>query len=678
MRAVCSFAAAVVVSTLGLAIPAFADDGRYIVKFHSGRGQAARAAVQTAGGRIVLELGPQDALAVELPAQAVTALRANPNVEYLEDDPRRYPLTQTTPYGVKMVQADLLSDGAASNRLVCIIDSGYSRNHEDLAADSSVSGTADSGTGNWYIDTCGHGTHVAGTVSALNNDRGVVGAMGGGNIRLHIVKVFGDNCSWTYSSNLISALNVCRNAGANVVSMSLGCNGTFCRSTTEENAFNNAYNAGVLSVAAAGNAGNTQISYPAGYASVVSVAAVDSAKVAGSFSQRNSTVELAAPGVAVRSTVPMGTGADESLTVGGTGYEAVAMDGSPNTSATGALVDCGLGTSVCSAAAGKVCLIQRGTNSFAEKVQNCQAGGGVGAVVYNNAAALFSGTLGGAVTTIPSVGISGVDGSFLEANRLGQSATVTTGPGNYAFFDGTSMATPHVSAVAALVWSYNTGWTNAQIRQALQATAEDLGSAGRDSTYGYGLVRAKAALCHLDPGNAACGGGGGGGNEPPTASFTFTCTGLACSFNGSGSSDGDGTIASHAWNFGDGTTASGVTVSHTFAAGGTYSVTLTVTDDDGAADSDTQSVTVTSPPQGDILLSVLGYKVRGQQKADLSWSGATTADVDVYRNSVLRATTANDGAFTDDINSRGGGTYTYKVCEAGSTTKCSNEVTIIF
>jgi serine protease len=56
------------------------------------------------------------------------------------------------------------------------------------------------------------------------------------------------------------------------------------------------------------------------------------------------------------------------------------------------------------------------------------------------------------------------------------------------------MATPHVSAVAALVWSYNTSWTNARVRKALEATAEDRGAAGRDNYYGWGIVRAKNAL----------------------------------------------------------------------------------------------------------------------------------------------------------------------------------------
>jgi PKD repeat protein len=83
------------------------------------------------------------------------------------------------------------------------------------------------------------------------------------------------------------------------------------------------------------------------------------------------------------------------------------------------------------------------------------------------------------------------------------------------------------------------------------------------------------------------------GNVAPTASFTFACTDLACSFDASASTDTDGTIASYAWNFGDGTTATGVTAIHTYVAAGTYTVTLTVTDDQGATGVLTQDVTVT-------------------------------------------------------------------------------------
>jgi PKD repeat protein len=79
------------------------------------------------------------------------------------------------------------------------------------------------------------------------------------------------------------------------------------------------------------------------------------------------------------------------------------------------------------------------------------------------------------------------------------------------------------------------------------------------------------------------------------ASFTSACSGLTCSFDASGSSDPDGTIASYAWTFGDGTTGSGATVSRTYAAGGTYSVQLTVTDNGSATGTQVQTVTVVAP-----------------------------------------------------------------------------------
>ena len=84
-------------------------------------------------------------------------------------------------------------------------------------------------------------------------------------------------------------------------------------------------------------------------------------------------------------------------------------------------------------------------------------------------------------------------------------------------------------------------------------------------------------------------------NQAPTASFTSACTNLACTFDGSGSSDADGSIVGYDWVFGDGSTAAGVQVSHTYAAAGTYSVSLTVTDDGGLDGMTAQSVTVTAP-----------------------------------------------------------------------------------
>ena len=170
--------------------------------------------------------------------------------------------------------------------------------------------------------------------------------------------------------------------------------------------------------------------------------------------------------------------------------------------------------------------------------------------------------------------------------------------------------------------------------------------------------------------------GSSGSNAAPTANFTFSASGLTVAFTDA-SSDSDGTIASRSWNFGDGSSSTSTNPSKTYAASGTYTVTLTVTDDDGATGSTSKSVTVTSGSTGGISLNVRGYKVKGTQTADLTWSGASSTSVDIFRNNVKVVTTANDGAHTDNIGQKGGGSHTYRVCNAGTTT-CSPNVTITF
>ncbi len=90
-------------------------------------------------------------------------------------------------------------------------------------------------------------------------------------------------------------------------------------------------------------------------------------------------------------------------------------------------------------------------------------------------------------------------------------------------------------------------------------------------------------------------------NLPPTAVISGPTSGLVgetLSFSGSGSSDSDGSIVSYAWDLGDGTTGSGITVTHSYSATGSYTMTLTVTDDGGLSDSATQTVQVAEPSPG--------------------------------------------------------------------------------
>ena len=96
-----------------------------------------------------------------------------------------------------------------------------------------------------------------------------------------------------------------------------------------------------------------------------------------------------------------------------------------------------------------------------------------------------------------------------------------------------------------------------------------------------------------------------------------------------------------------------------------------------ATDITDDSETEPPPVEDNIVLSSNGYKVKGRQKADLRWSGATSASVDIYRDGSKLTTRTNSGAYTDNINKKGNGRYVYRVCNAGTST-CSSDSTVQF
>jgi hypothetical protein len=91
--------------------------------------------------------------------------------------------------------------------------------------------------------------------------------------------------------------------------------------------------------------------------------------------------------------------------------------------------------------------------------------------------------------------------------------------------------------------------------------------------------------------------------------------------------------------------------------------------------SNTVSATTSAAPA--INLSANGYKVRGIHHVDLSWSGASGGSVDIMRDGSFLTTTPNDGAYTDNTHNKGGQTYVYSVCNAGTST-CSSDVVVVF
>jgi serine protease len=585
--------------------------------FSSSAMASAKASLKARGAKVKLEMADLHAIAAELTPQAAAALRNDSNVELVEEDMPRNLMalynddagdpttTQLTPYAIYQSQANQLS--LQSGMKVCVIDSGIAGSNGETGGKnndfdwSNITGSNDSGTGNWNADGGPHGTHVAGTVGAADNGFGVIGMAPG--VAMHIVKVF-NAAGWGYSSDLALAASKCSQAGADIITMSLGGGAA---NSTEENAFASFTNNGGLVMAAAGNDGNSVRSYPAGYDTVMMVGANDGDNNIASFSQfpscntaKTNCVEVTAGGVDTLSTYPSGGATVAGMSANGVGYVSTAMENTGSASAS--TFNMGTAESTNSGANGKICVIDRGNISFHDKVQNCQNSGGVGAIIVNNEAGVLQGTLGTSnQTTIPAVGAALEDRSAIMA---ASTASITVGAGDYGLMSGTSMATPGVAGVAALVWSNHQSCTGTEIREVLKATAADAGANGHDVYFGNGIVKAKAASDYIAA-NGCDGNGGGTPNVAPTAAFSNSCNELACSFNGSGSSDSDGSIVSYVWNFGDGSTGTGSTASHTYAADGTYSVTLTVTDNAGANDTSTQSVTVAAdvvvPPQDGVL-----------------------------------------------------------------------------
>jgi PKD repeat protein len=158
-------------------------------------------------------------------------------------------------------------------------------------------------------------------------------------------------------------------------------------------------------------------------------------------------------------------------------------------------------------------------------------------------------------------------------------------------------------------------------------------------------------------------------NPPPAAAFAVSCIGLSCSVDAGASTD-DGTITGYVWEFGDSSTGTAKHAQHTCATSASYTIKLTVTDDDGAKDTASRPVT---PITG---LTAQGYKLKAQQKVDLGWNGSFGTSYDVHRDG-LKIAAVSSSSYTDNLNRKGSGSYSYTVCQTGSAI-CSNQATATF
>lgn len=214
------------------------------------------------------------------------------------------------PKGVEMIQAPKIwnqTKGKGVN--VAILDTGCDTAHPDLK-ERIVGGRNftkdDGGNPNVYEDYNGHGTHVAGTIAAIQNNTGVVGVAPEAN--LLIIKVLGQNGSGQYEW-IIKGIDYAIEQKADIISMSLG--GPEDVPELHE-AIQRAVTNSILVVCAAGNNGDgddltDEFDFPGSYNEVISVGAIDLERHSSTFSNSNNQVDLVAPGEKILSTYLKGT-----------------------------------------------------------------------------------------------------------------------------------------------------------------------------------------------------------------------------------------------------------------------------------------------------------------------------------------------------------------------------------
>lgn len=290
-------------TTVGFAapLPKEADTVSVLIGFSNEAGKQSVASVR---GTVQREFKFINVAKVELPKNAIDAVKNTGGIKFVEPDYTAQAYAQTVPWGIERVKAPLVhSQGYKGSGIkVAVLDTGIRTNHPDL----QIAGGYNAIGGSSYNDDNGHGTHVAGTIAALDNSVGVIGCAP--QAQLYAVKVLDGSGNGNYS-NIIAGIEWAINNNMKVINMSLGGSQG---SAALELACNSAYNAGVLVVAAAGNsgtaAGNTEcIGYPARYASVMAVGSVTSGNTRSSFSSTGSTLEIVAPGSDIYSTTYNGS-----------------------------------------------------------------------------------------------------------------------------------------------------------------------------------------------------------------------------------------------------------------------------------------------------------------------------------------------------------------------------------
>ncbi|MDP3994113.1 MAG: S8 family serine peptidase [Candidatus Doudnabacteria bacterium] len=273
--------------------------------FNQTPGSREQALVESHGGVIKHSYHLVPAIAASIPESAIAGLSRNPNITSIEPDGVVYAIDVEldNTWGVERIGSGTVhdDDNKGVGVKVAIIDSGIDYTHPDL--DANFTGGYDFVNNDANpMDDNGHGTHVAGTVAAEDNDTGVVGVAPLAS--LYALKVLNSSGSG-YWSNIIAALQWAVDNGMQVTNNSYGAGSD--PGATVKAAFDNSAAAGIFHAAAAGNSGNcagkgNNVGYPARYDSVMAVAATNKSDSRPCFSSTGVAVELSAPGVSINST----------------------------------------------------------------------------------------------------------------------------------------------------------------------------------------------------------------------------------------------------------------------------------------------------------------------------------------------------------------------------------------
>jgi len=275
-----------------------------IITFKDKVDQNVLQSITSTQGKVTFKPEEVHSISATVPSNTIDRLSSYPSVKAIEKDTMMMVVkSQTQDWGIEKTNTpkawNLNYTGKGIK--VAVLDTGIAT-HSDVYVSGGVSFAPYTTS---YNDDNGHGTHVAGIIGAENNDQGTVGVAP--DAELYAVKVLGSNGSG-YTSDIVSGIDWAIANNMDIINMSLG---TQTESLALKDAVTRAINSGIVVVAAAGNDGNSlgtgdTVDFPARYDNVISVAAIDSNNNKAYFSSAGPSVDVAAPGVSIYSTLNTG------------------------------------------------------------------------------------------------------------------------------------------------------------------------------------------------------------------------------------------------------------------------------------------------------------------------------------------------------------------------------------